>query len=526
METASLPLSLRPPAAPRAGTRWFAPVARVLGPLALLGLVAGSAAIVVAAAQGNSFYSPINHRVLPSWVAGPFAGTWPARPDSVAWLQTALLIALGAMFLCYAVALACARQLSPALVWSAVVAVHVVFVLSPPLLLTDVFNYLNYARLGVVHDLNPYVALPLAAPSDPAFPLSNWHSLRSPYEPLFTLGTDALVPLGLKTAYWSFKVAVGLASLGCLALVWRIARQLDRPALRAVVLVGLNPMVLVFGLGGQHNDVFMMLGVLAALTLLMSGRAFASGFSMVAAVAMKASAAALAPPLVLGSRSRRSSVGGAVAGALVLGITSYVVFGAHLPALGDQARLVSPFSIPNLLGLALGRGGEDAALRTDLQAVLIAAVAAASLWAWLRRDALTPCAWVTLVLLVTLGWDMPWYVLWLLPFIAFVRSPGFRIAAVIVCVYMTVQWLPLTPHWAYQIGLKPDATAVGRANEAFRGRLLKGAPKRRRDRSDRSVRMRAAGLAPSARRRAERSAAAARRGRVAGEWGFSWRLGP
>ena len=38
----------------------------------------------------------------------------------------------------------------------AVLAIHAVLLLAPPLSYTDVFNYINYGRMGVVHHLNPY----------------------------------------------------------------------------------------------------------------------------------------------------------------------------------------------------------------------------------------------------------------------------------------------------------------------------------------------------------------------------------
>ena len=70
-------------------------------------------------------------------------------------------------------------------------AVHAIFLLSPPLALTDLFNYVNYARMEVEHGLNPYTTIPVLEPhSDPTFLLSNWHQLLSPYGPLFTLLTS------------------------------------------------------------------------------------------------------------------------------------------------------------------------------------------------------------------------------------------------------------------------------------------------------------------------------------------------
>ncbi len=104
--------------------------------------------------------------------------------------------------------------------------------------------------MGVVHHLNPYGVVPALEPhSDPSFALSNWHHLLSPYGPLFTLLTYALVPLGVHLSFWVLKLLVGAASLATLALVWRCAQALGRSPAAAVAFVGLNPIVLIWGLG-------------------------------------------------------------------------------------------------------------------------------------------------------------------------------------------------------------------------------------------------------------------------------------
>ena len=55
---------------------------------------------------------------------------------------------------------------------------------------------------------------PVSGPhTDPSYSLSNWHELLSPYGPLFTLLTFAVVPLGVAGAFWSLKVLLVCASL-------------------------------------------------------------------------------------------------------------------------------------------------------------------------------------------------------------------------------------------------------------------------------------------------------------------------
>ncbi len=98
---------------------------------------------------------------------------------------------------------------------AAIVAVHAIMFLSPPLALTDIFNYINYGRMEVVHHLNPYTTIPVLEPhNDPSYALSNWHQLLSPYGPLFTLITFVVVPLGVAASFWTLKGLLMLASLG------------------------------------------------------------------------------------------------------------------------------------------------------------------------------------------------------------------------------------------------------------------------------------------------------------------------
>ena len=81
-------------------------------------------------------------------------------------------------------------------------------------------------------------------------------------------------------------------------------------------------------------------------------------------------AAGLKPPfaivvglVVLGAHRRVPAAAGAAAAAALVGVVTLVAFGGVLPSLGAQGALVTPLSVPNLLGLAAGHQGADAAVR-------------------------------------------------------------------------------------------------------------------------------------------------------------------
>src|SRR6202050_2545399 len=230
------------------------------GALGLAVIVALSAFLVVLAADRPSILAATTHiGYFPHWMAGPLGGLAPWLPRGTTALKYIFTGAVVAMFAGYLVVLAYAGRLPVRWVVAAIVAVHALFLLSPPLALTDIFNYINYGRMEVVHSLNPYTTIPVLEPhNDPSYAPSNWHQLLSPYGPLFTLITFVVVPLGVAASFWLLKGLLMLTSLGIVFLVWRSARLVGRDPVAAIVFVGLNPVVLIWGLGGDHNDFLMM----------------------------------------------------------------------------------------------------------------------------------------------------------------------------------------------------------------------------------------------------------------------------
>jgi len=454
----------------------------------------------------------------PGWIAGP-TGALTSWFTADAHAQRVLFTAgIAVMLGAYLVVVYSAPRLRVAWVVAAIVAMHVIFLLSPPFTLTDVFNYLNYGRMEVVHHLNPYTTLPALEPAgDPTFGLSNWHGLLSPYGPLFTIFTMALVPLGVAGSFWAMKAALMLASLGTVFLVYRCAALLGRNPLTAAVIVGINPIILVWGLGGDHNDFLMIFFLVLGFWLLLRAgamrvgryappprrgdhgpfvalrRAWAwldgmprplpagepaawmevgAGIAIVAAVAIKASSAVLVPVMLAGAARRARFAIGVLIGFAAAAAMTVAAFGVNLPNIGQQGQLVSLDGIPNLVGLALGLGGAAAEMRHVLSYVLVGSVAVATIWTWHTRRWLTASGWVTFVLIVTLSWTLPWYIAWLLPFCALARSRGLRIAAVVLAVYIYLAWIPYSSNVLAFLHINPANTIVGQQETNFLNSLL------------------------------------------------------
>jgi hypothetical protein len=305
------PISDAPPRqapSPASGGRRRPPPA--LGYAALAAIVGISLIVAALAAAQPSSLVPPSRGGFPRWLAGPLAGLLPAaRPGDTSVARDAS-IALGALAVAYVAVLATASRLRTRPCVAAIVLVHVVFLLTPPLQLTDLFNYLVYARMDVLHGLSPYAHVPAHVAHDPAYPYATWHRLSSPYGPLFTLASLPLALLPVPVAYWALKLLIVAASLGCLRLVWVAARELRRPPLPAVLFVALNPLVVFFALGGVHND-FLMVGLLVAgVALLSMRREGAATGAVVAAVAVKLPALIALPFALNAARRKRTALAG------------------------------------------------------------------------------------------------------------------------------------------------------------------------------------------------------------------------
>jgi len=156
----------------------------------------------------------------------------------------------------------------------------------------------------------------------------------------------------------------------------------------------------------------------------------------------------------------------------VVAIASLLAFGLHIPDLNTQSRLVTNESVPNLIGLAVGAGGESEAIRGIMSAVLAASVLACCWLAWRRRDAITASGWASVALLVTLSWVLPWYVLWVLPLAALSSSRRLRTAALVLGVYLIVAWAPASGLLWDAIGFQPEKTSLGRLHHRYVRELL------------------------------------------------------
>jgi len=414
-----------------------APVSRAAtGSLALVGLVGAAALLALTAAAGPSPLVSTFRRMphyFPAWLAGPLHSI--GIPGSQA-LRIGLVVAFCA---CYAAALRAAAAVSSRRLWAAIVLAHVAVALAPPLLSGDVFGYIGFARLESLHGLSPYAFTANAAPGDAVHPLLGWTDVTTPYGPLFTLFTMALVPLGIAGALWTLKALAALTSLATVAVIWRVARRLGHEPRTAAALYGLNPLVVIFAVGGAHNETLFGVALAAAALYVLSARERAGGVALAAATAVKASAALAIPFALIGSRRpRRLALAGAVALAVALG-AGVAVFGVHLLGAGawlTQQHQVAGHSLPSQVSKLLGLGELALGVRVAFLAAFAVALAASLRRTWRGAPWIDGYGWAVLALLGATAWILPWYGLWALLPASLCANRRLRAVTLGACTYL------------------------------------------------------------------------------------------
>jgi hypothetical protein len=351
-------------------------------------------------------------------------------------------------------------------VWATAICLIAGFAAAPVLLSHDVYSYVDYARLGVVHGLDPYLHTPAAAPLDPVYSRVEWTDATSAYGPLFTLATYPLAWLPVDAAVAALKGAAALSVLGIAVLLYRVAPSRGVSPLGAAAFVALNPLVLIHVVGGAHNDGLAMLAATLAVAAMLSAREASAGAAFVAAFAIKAPAA-LAAPFALVSAARlslfphgrvekaaiaaagRRTVGRFLAGAgaaiVAIGLASYAAFGwSWLEALGlageNQGRS-SHMSVP--ITFARLTGLDPTAVRATALALFAASFAYLLLRTWRGLDWVRASAWASFALLLATAWLLPWYLIWALPLVALSRDRPLQLLTLALTAFQLPARMPL-----------------------------------------------------------------------------------
>ncbi len=234
--------------------------------------------------------------ILPSMLLFPGRALLPHLPFQYAtaapglmdgWFEISMLfVAFLAIFGIYLLAL---RRLPGSVSWRFIkystLLIGCLYILIPVVTSPDLFSYIAYARMAVLHDLNPLTTIPTAIQSDPVYRYIFWVDQPSAYGPTWAIVTSVLQwLLGVFRNPYIMPMVLALRVTGLAMhlistrLIWLISGQMQqingqpelatRKRIRATLAFAWNPLLLLEDCVNAHNDAMLLVFVLLMIWIL------------------------------------------------------------------------------------------------------------------------------------------------------------------------------------------------------------------------------------------------------------------
>ena len=345
-----------------------------------------------------------------------------------------LLLLSGIFYLVSTFIILRARGIPPYLIVAIAILFRLTFWPLYPALSDDVFRYRWEGKLQAAGG-NPYEVRPNDAAwrslRDESFDSTPGRDFRAVYGPLVE-GIESIVyrlvarfeSRPFAQAFW-FKVPSALFDLGAMAALWRLLRIKGLPPER-ILIYAWSPLPLMEFWGTGHNDSIAIFFILIALIAVAANRWTWAFAALALAVAAKIWPIFLFPLFISAAGWRRWRQCLIALPIVALVALPYWTPTLHWPEINENFRFMSGFlggwrNNDSLFGVLLWAAGDDFYLAKKLAfAVVCAAVAAVTLLRWpLERAALAVIA----ALLMVSANCHPWYLTWILPFLAIYPFP-------------------------------------------------------------------------------------------------------
>jgi Gpi18-like mannosyltransferase len=318
----------------------------------------------------------------------------------------------------------------------------------PPLVSKDVFSNIFYSKIAARYHDNPYLVTPQRFGGDQlmAYVSLNWKNTAIVYGPVhtyFSMFLNLVAGQGITSNIFVFKGAIALFHLANTLIVWfLLGFMAPRRQRFGTMLYAWNPLALIIGVGGGHNDVMMMTLVLLALFFLVKGKKWPGFVLLCLSVLVKYITVILLIALVIYLLSRKTSTAERVRDLalyvsvfLLIAVLLFLPFWAGTKTFSSTLRNLQLNNFSSVGGVisyfftAIFRYilrlpiSLAETFGSILSKILLLPFFFAALWLAPRRAKawgdLPECFFlVTLVYLVTTSYYMPWYFLWILPLIS------------------------------------------------------------------------------------------------------------
>lgn len=319
-----------------------------------------------------------------------------------------------------------------------------------PINANDLFRYFIRGRITVEYQTNALTARPTDFPDDPYVPFAGeWAGETTPYGPVWELLAALVYRVTGGSMLWGlvgFKLVGLTAHIACGWVIWRLLAAADsRTRMARTVLWLWNPALLLMFVVDAHNDVLMLLWLLAGYALQQRGRPVAGMTVMVLAVLTKLIALLALPyffvALLLAAPDQRERwrIGlGSVGGGVLVTLLAFAPFGSPVPLIERLMRESSAgggFSPPAAVILA-GRTlffdpPVDVTVRL-FQGIFVVVLGWLLFLAWRGRSPLRGSADSFAAYLVTAFKFRIWYPTWLAPWVILDLTSTRRLNAVML----------------------------------------------------------------------------------------------
>ncbi len=323
----------------------------------------------------------------------------------------------------------------------------VLLVLMPPLVSRDIFSNIFYGKIGAVYKQNPYVITPQRFLDDPLMPFlsTNWKNTGVVYAPLYTVFSIFLVKAtgsGIIANIYSFKTAMAFFHVINIFIVWKILGELA-PERRSfgTMLYAWSPLVLIETAGAGHNDIMMITFALAALWLILRKHDILAFTLLTLSVMVKYITALFLVVYIIYLMKEKSLWSERILALIGYGIIVILIVALlfspfwegtqTLDSTKQNLKLSNSYSITWQMTHAVQavfRGfGLPADTANSLGSTLVKALGwcvllgALAYWSLkLKERSNMPEAWtmVLVAYLLTAGYILPWYFVWLIPLLA------------------------------------------------------------------------------------------------------------
>ncbi|MFN0152100.1 MAG: glycosyltransferase 87 family protein [bacterium] len=303
-------------------------------------------------------------------------------------------------------------------------AMRVAFIATPPSLSSDVYRYVWDARAQAA-GVNPFLYPPNAPEVRDLYDVNatyiNHQEISTIYPPVSQAAfrvAEAIAPgpTGMKILFGFIDLAIPLLALAAL-------RPPPGARLPVVLLLAWHPLSVIETAGSGHNDPLGIALLLGAVACARAGFAMRAGALLGAAAAAKTMPILLAPlfAIALGRRG---------AGRFAAALAAVIAF-AYFPFADAGAALFRGLTAYSLdlefnaglyaivRALVRASASPDSAIALAPRLLpLLPALAAPLLWRLARGDLARAAFWTLGALVLLSSQVHPWYLLWLLPFLA------------------------------------------------------------------------------------------------------------